>query len=131
MKKYSNNTLEELTTFLKAHPAKKLLLTWDLWSGKTTLTKSRAALHGVDSDSVTSPTYTYQQSYDDKILHIDMRRMEQEEDLLTTGILSQLQEYDLIVVEWPKRRHLYADKDWLRIHCEYDGQSRSLHLVSE
>lgn len=126
---YPNNTIEELKVFLSTHPAKKLLLTWDLWAGKTTLTKHWATLHGTDADEVKSPTYTYQQTYDEKILHIDMWRMESEDDLRTTGILAELEDYDYIVVERPKRTHLYADDSWLRIHCVFDGQKRYLEVT--
>lgn len=126
---YPNNSLEELKVFLSSHPAKKLLLTWDLWAGKTTLTKYWSQLHGIHPDEVTSPTYTYQQTYDEKILHIDMRRIESEDDLRTTGILAELEDFDYIVVEWPKRTHLYTDDSRLKIHCIFDGENRQLEII--
>lgn len=128
---YPNNTVDQLQKFLESNPSKKLMLTWDLWAWKTTLTKHRARLHGIDPNEVTSPTYTYQQSYHNKILHIDMRRMEVEEDLLTTGILWQIEEYDYIVIERPKWTHHYADTSRLHIHCKYDGKERSLHVIED
>jgi tRNA A37 threonylcarbamoyladenosine biosynthesis protein TsaE len=55
--------------------------------------------------------------------------MESEDDLRATGILAELEDYDYIVVEWPKRTHLYADGSWLQIHCIFDGEKRQLEIT--
>ncbi|GHV25600.1 hypothetical protein FACS1894176_04480 [Bacteroidia bacterium] len=41
--------------------------------------------------------------YDDKLLHVDMYRLESFEQLLEKGILDQMNTYDYILIEWPKR----------------------------
>lgn len=125
---YPNNTLDELKAFLAVYPAQKLLLTGDLWAGKTTLTKQRAWLHGIDPDEIKSPTYTYQQTYNQKILHIDMRRIDTQEDLLATGLVTSIDEYDYVVIERPKRTELYADSEWLHVHCAFDWEKRWLEV---
>lgn len=82
--------------------SKILLLHGELWAGKTTLIKGFAAGLGINADEVTSPTYTYIQEYDKKLLHIDMYNIKTYEELLHKGILDLIDQYQLIVIEWPK-----------------------------
>ena len=77
-------------------------LVWDLWSGKTTFTKWFAEWLWIDSKKVQSPTYTYVNIYDNKLLHIDMYRIESFEDLIEKWIIDLLNEYEYILIEWPK-----------------------------
>ena len=79
-----------------------LFLVWNLWSGKTTFTKWFAEGLWIDPKKVQSPTYTYVNVYDDKLLHIDMYRLETFEDLVEKWIMDLLNEYEYILIEWPK-----------------------------
>ena len=79
-----------------------LFLVWNLWSGKTTLTKWFAEWLWIDPKKVQSPTYTYVNVYDNKLLHIDMYRLETFEDLVEKWIMDLLNEYEYILIEWPK-----------------------------
>jgi len=58
------------------------LLHGELGAGKTTLIKGFAAGLGINADEVTSPTYTYIQEYDKKLLHIDMYNIKTYDELL-------------------------------------------------
>gem|GEM_PF-991654 len=64
---------------------------------------------GIDPYQVQSPTYTYFHSYDNKVLHMDMYRLESEDFFIKKGILQSMQEYPYILIEWPKFEHLYVD----------------------
>lgn len=79
-----------------------LLLVGNLWSGKTTFAKGFAEWLWIDPNQVQSPTYTYVNVYDNKLLHIDMYRLESFEDFLEKGILDLINEYEYILIEWPK-----------------------------
>ena len=79
-----------------------LFLVWNLWSGKTTFTKWFAEWLWIDPKKVQSPTYTYVNVYDEKLLHIDMYRLETFEDLIEKWILDLINEYEYILIEWPK-----------------------------
>ena len=79
-----------------------LFLVWNLWSGKTTFTKWFAEWLWIDPKKVQSPTYTYVNVYDEKLLHIDMYRLETFEDLIEKGIMDLINEYEYILIEWPK-----------------------------
>jgi tRNA threonylcarbamoyladenosine biosynthesis protein TsaE len=90
----------------------KVLLSGPLGAGKTTFAKGYAEGLGIDPDQVHSPTFTYINIYDDKLLHIDMYRLEQSEDLTMKGILDVIDEYDHIIIERPKRTEQYVDSVW-------------------
>ena len=79
-----------------------LFLIGNLGSGKTTLTKWFAEWLWIDPKKVQSPTYTYVNIYDDKLLHIDMYRLETFEDLVEKWIMDLINEYEYILIEWPK-----------------------------
>ncbi len=85
-----------------AATSKILLLHGELGAGKTTLIKGFAAGMGINADEVTSPTYTYIQEYDKKLLHIDMYNIKTYDELLHKWILDLIDQYQLIVIEWPK-----------------------------
>ena len=98
------NTPEEMhklgISLAKSH--KILLLQGELGSGKTTLTKWFAEGLGINPNQVQSPTYTYLNVYDNKLLHIDMRRVNEYKELVEKWILDQIHEYDYIIIERPK-----------------------------
>lgn len=81
---------------------KNLLLFWDLWAWKTLLTKWFAKWLWIDENIVQSPTYAYLNSYDWKLLHIDMYRIESEHDVWEKWINDQIANHDYVVVERPK-----------------------------
>ena len=79
-----------------------LFLVWDLWAGKTTFTKWFAEWLWIDPAKVQSPTYTYVNIYDWKLLHIDLYRLDSFEDMVEKWIVDLLNEYEYILIEWPK-----------------------------
>ena len=102
---------EEMLRFWEglALKSKILLLKWDLGAGKTLLTKGFAKWLWINENIVQSPTYAYINIYENKILHIDMYRIERYEALVEKWILDQMDQFDYVVVEWPK----FIDKLWL------------------
>jgi tRNA threonylcarbamoyl adenosine modification protein YjeE len=111
MKKINISTPQEMhqlwIDLAKKH--KKILLYWDLWAGKTTLTKWFAQWLNIDTNKIHSPTYTYINIYEDKLLHMDMYRLDEFDDLVNKWILDQIQEFDNLIIERPK----FIDKLWL------------------
>ena len=82
---------------------KIILLEWDLGAGKTTFTKWVAQWLGINDTAIQSPTYTYINTYGDKLFHMDMYRLESYEQMLQKGIIHEMENYDYIIIEWPKR----------------------------
>ena len=91
------------------------MLNGELGAWKTTLAKWIAEQIGIDPLTVTSPTYTYVQTYNDILLHVDMRRIESASYLHESWILDLIQAYPYVIIEWPKRTSLYANSDRLTI----------------
>lgn len=89
----------------------KIILKWCLSAWKTTFTKWFARWLWIDEKIVQSPTYTYCNIYDNRLLHIDMYRLEKETELIDKWILDLIESFDKIIIEWPKFIDLYIDKD--------------------
>ena len=103
MKKIIHSPAEMLQLWIELSKSESILfLVWNLWSGKTTFTKWFAEGLWIDPKKVQSPTYTYVNVYDDKLLHIDMYRLETFEDLIEKWIMDLINEYEYILIEWPK-----------------------------
>ncbi|WP_321778373.1 tRNA (adenosine(37)-N6)-threonylcarbamoyltransferase complex ATPase subunit type 1 TsaE [Sulfurimonas sp.] len=75
-----------------------VVLRGDLASGKTTLTKA-FALHLGISEDVTSPTFSLQQCYGDKVFHYDIYNHGLEH-FISLGMLEELDKDGLHFVEW-------------------------------
>lgn len=80
-----------------------LFLSGDLGAGKTTFAKGFAEGLGIDPAQVQSPTYTYLNVYDEKLLHLDLYRLDSFDEMMEKGILDQLSDFSFILLEWPKR----------------------------
>jgi tRNA threonylcarbamoyladenosine biosynthesis protein TsaE len=75
-----------------------IILRGDLAAGKTTFVKKMVKFLGVD-DEVTSPTFSIQQCYGDKIFHYDMYNKGLEH-FISLGMLEELDKDGLHFVEW-------------------------------
>ncbi len=75
-----------------------IILQGDLASGKTTLTKAFALHLGINED-VTSPTFSLQQCYGDRIFHYDIYNHGLEH-FISLGMLEELDKDGLHFVEW-------------------------------
>lgn len=124
MKKQISNIseLEGLVKELLKNWHKKFLLKWDLWAGKTEFTKQFAKQIWIKN--ISSPTYTYINIYEDKMLHWDFYRIESKEEFLNLWILEEIQEYDYVSIEWPKFQELYQDKDFLEIEIKKISENK-------
>jgi tRNA threonylcarbamoyladenosine biosynthesis protein TsaE len=75
-----------------------VILKGDLAAGKTTLTQAFARYLGLD-DAVTSPTFSLQQCYGDKLFHYDIYNQGLEH-FLSLGMLEELEREGYHLVEW-------------------------------
>jgi tRNA threonylcarbamoyladenosine biosynthesis protein TsaE len=92
-----------------ATKAKVIALNGDLGSGKTTFTKYFAEALGISPETVTSPTFVIQKSFDishsyfKKFVHIDAYRLEKPEEIEKLGWRETISDpTNLILVEWPE-----------------------------
>ncbi len=107
---------------------KIILLYWDLWAGKTLLTKWFANWLGINENIVQSPTYAYLNSYDNKLLHIDMYRLENQNDVLEKWINEQISNHDYIAIERPKFVEILDIHKYTTINISKDGEKRIVEI---
>ena len=95
--------LGEIVTELLPAP-RLVVLRGDLGAGKTTLVKGMAAALGAAVDEVTSPTFTLVHEYrgrQTRLIHLDLYRLEREEEIEGLGLWEMADAADaLVVVEW-------------------------------
>ena len=75
-----------------------ILLRGDLASGKTTLTQYIAKAKGI-KDSVSSPTFSLQNCYGDKIFHYDLYRIDDSE-FMGLGLFEEFEKDGWHIIEW-------------------------------
>ena len=113
---HSIENLKQFANYLYKEWYKKFLLKWDLWVLKTEFVKQFANILWIKN--VTSPTYTYINNYNDKLLHCDFYRINGKIELLNLWILEEIENFEYICVEWPKFTELYADSSRLEVEIK-------------
>lgn len=101
-----------------------VLLTGDLGTGKTTLTKGLVAgLGAASEDEVTSPTFTLVHVYGaaKKVYHGDLYRIESFHDFETLGLEDAFAKPAIVILEWSERFPLKSPWPTLRVRLEHLG----------
>jgi tRNA threonylcarbamoyladenosine biosynthesis protein TsaE len=129
----------EETTSWGREFAKKLtapvlvLLTGELGSGKTTLTKGIVAgLGAAREEEVTSPTFTLVHVYGNspKVYHADLYRIESFHDFETLGLEDVFAKPAVVILEWSERFPLPSPWPQVRIGLEHlGGDARRISLL--
>ena len=97
---------EKLAEILR--PPMLVILRGEVGAGKTTLVKGiAAALGAAVEEDVTSPTFTLVHEYENErvhLFHLDLYRLEREEQIAVLGLEEMLAEPNaLVLVEWGER----------------------------
>jgi tRNA threonylcarbamoyladenosine biosynthesis protein TsaE len=101
-----------------------VLLTGDLGSGKTTLTKGIVSgLGAAKEEEVTSPTFTLVHIYgkEPKVYHVDFYRIERFHDFETLGLEDVFSTPAVVIMEWSERFPLPSPWPQFRIRLEHAG----------
>jgi tRNA threonylcarbamoyladenosine biosynthesis protein TsaE len=109
-----------------------LLLTGELGSGKTTLTKGIVAgLGAASEDDVTSPTFTLVHVYGaaDKVYHGDLYRIESFHDFETLGLEDAFATPGVVILEWSEKFPLESPWPQIRLKLEHLGGDKRRILV--
>lgn len=113
-------------------PPVLVLLSGDLGSGKTTLTKGIiSGLGAAKEEDVTSPTFTLVHVFRNhcKVYHVDLYRVENFHDLESLGLEDALGEKAIVIIEWSERFTFRSD--WPRVEIQLQhaaGDSRKIAI---
>ena len=110
-----------------------VLLTGDLGTGKTTLTKGIVSgLGAAKEDDVTSPTFTLVHVYGKpaKVYHADLYRIESFHDFETLGMEDMFTAPSVAILEWSERFPLKSPWPQIRIRLEHlGGDARRITIL--
>lgn len=114
-------------------PPVLVLLTGDLGTGKTTLTKGIVSgLGAASEDDVTSPSFTLVHVYGKqaKVFHADLYRIDTFHDFETLGMEDIFTTPAVVILEWSEKFPLKSPWPLLRIRLEHQGgDSRRITLL--
>jgi tRNA threonylcarbamoyladenosine biosynthesis protein TsaE len=139
---FVSHSAEETVAFGRAlakrlTPPRLVLLSGDLGSGKTTLSKGIiSGLGAAREEDVTSPTFTLVHVFHNhalhdpaKVYHVDLYRVEQFRDLETLGIEDVLSESAVMIIEWAERFSLATDWPRIVVQLEHlEGDTRRITI---
>jgi tRNA threonylcarbamoyladenosine biosynthesis protein TsaE len=108
----------------------------DLGAGKTTLIRALCKQKGV-ADEVSSPTFSLINEYvftdpegkTDRIFHLDLYRIRDEEEALQAGLGDVLFSGSLCLVEWPEKIPGLLPEDTLAVTLSGAGDVRRLAVT--
>jgi tRNA threonylcarbamoyladenosine biosynthesis protein TsaE len=132
------HSAEETTTWgrefsKRLQPPVLVLLTGDLGTGKTTLTKGIVSgLGAANEDDVTSPTFTLVHVYGNssKVYHADLYRIENFHDFETLGMEDIFSTPSVAILEWSERFPLESPWPQIRVRLEHlGGDSRRITVL--
>ena len=110
-----------------------VLLTGDLGTGKTTLTKGIVSgLGAANEDDVTSPTFTLVHVYGKsaKVYHADLYRIESFHDFETLGMEDMFSVPSVAILEWSERFPLKSPWPQIRVRLEHlGGDARRISVL--
>jgi len=121
---------------VRLKPPVLVLLSGELGSGKTTLTKGLVGgLGAAREEDVTSPTFTLLHSYggnqpEKPVFHGDLYRIESFHDFETLGMEDLFSKPGVVILEWSERFPLPSPWPEMRIRLEHlGGDSRRITVL--
>jgi tRNA threonylcarbamoyladenosine biosynthesis protein TsaE len=116
----------------KLKPPVLVLLSGELGSGKTTLTKGIVAgLNAATEEEVTSPTFTLIHEYGcgQKVFHGDLYRIENFHDFQSLGLEDVFATPAIVILEWSEKFPLKTPWPQMTLYLEHLGGERRLITV--
>ncbi|VAX01358.1 tRNA threonylcarbamoyladenosine biosynthesis protein TsaE [hydrothermal vent metagenome] len=113
-------------------PSLVVYLKGDLGAGKTTFCRGFIQASGHDG-KVKSPTYTLIEPYDldgINIIHMDLYRLSDAEELEHLGVDELIQHADVCLIEWPERGADRLPAATIAISIKHCSIGRQLHVES-
>ena len=104
----------------------------DLGAGKTHFVKGIASYYGINTEKVSSPTFTLINEYSGSIpiYHFDCYRLKSEQEALEIGIEEYLYGDGVSIIEWPSKIKGLIPKDAIQVEIKHNGTSkRSINIL--
>lgn len=123
----------EQTRRLGAHlgallgPGDLVLLEGEFGTGKTTFTQGVAAGLGINARYVNSPTFTLINEHRGgraTLYHIDLYRLEGEEQIATLGLDDYLESDGVTVIEWPREAAPWLPDEYLLVRLSHLNETK-------
>jgi tRNA threonylcarbamoyladenosine biosynthesis protein TsaE len=112
-------------------PKAVVLLIGNLGAGKTTLAKGIVkGLGAAQPDEVSSPTFTLIHEYSPSVYHIDLYRLDREEQVATLGLEEIFDRNAVVLIEWGERFPRLMPEERIEINLRVTGDSsREIEVV--
>ena len=108
-----------------------VLLIGDLGAGKTTLVRGIvSAIEGAHVEEVGSPTFTLIHDYGAGVFHIDLYRLETQNEIDTLGLDEIFDQGRLVLVEWGEKLGSRKPLPRTEIRVQTKGDGRLIELVN-
>jgi len=106
-------------------PAKAVvLLIGNLGAGKTTLAKGIVkGLGAAQPDEVSSPTFTLIHEYGPRVYHVDLYRLDRDEQVATLGLDEIFDRQAVVLIEWGERFPKLMPEDRIEIRLRTTGEN--------
>lgn len=114
-----------------AHPGFPILFSGPLGVGKSTLARSVIQILCPDASYIPSPSFPIMLPYtigNKTLWHIDLYRLNFDEEILHLGILDVMQT-DVCLIEWPERLGRYYPDRCLLVDLSFSEQSNDRQLI--
>jgi len=118
----SVDDLKDVIECIKKSKKNIIILSGTLGSGKTTLVKEFVKSLGIN-ENVTSPTFSIQNIYDNKVFHYDLYNKDVNQ-FLSLGMLEELLKDGYHFIEWGEELENILKKldiDYLKIKIDLDN----------
>ena len=110
-----------------------VLISGPLGAGKTQFSKFLLSFFGIEPELVSSPTFSlcnYYESNQNKIVHIDLYRLESEEEIQVAGLSEEVYHADLALIEWAdKFDEKIWDKEFFKININFEKERKDRILT--
>ncbi len=113
------------------NPGDVVGLIGNLGAGKTVMVKGVAEALGINEKNIISPSFTIIAEYDTNptLIHIDLYRIEKEDEFYDLGIESLMGKDNITVIEWAEKAKGYLPDDIIKVHINYlDENNREIIL---
>jgi len=113
-------------------PKAVVLLIGNLGAGKTTLAKGIVmGLGAAQPDQVSSPTFTLIHEYSPSVYHIDLYRLDREDQVATLGLDEIFDRTAVVLIEWGERFPRLIPEDRIEIRLRATAEnSREIDVRS-